>query len=63
MLYCKCAQRIVREQQCCEATCLGYGLKDLVTGTAKPDAIWEAAQKVYEGYPELLEAARKVLGR
>ena len=27
----------------------------------KPEQIWEVAQKVYAGYPDLLEAARKTI--
>lgn len=36
---------------------LGYGKK------YKPDEIWNAAQKVYKEYPNLLEAARKTIWR
>ena len=35
---------------------LGFGYQDL-----KPREIWDAAQKVYAGYPKLLEAARKTI--
>ena len=34
----------------------GTNYKDL-----KPSEIWDAAQKVYAGYPKLLEAARKTI--
>jgi hypothetical protein len=34
----------------------GTNYKDL-----KPEQIWEVAQKVYAGYPDLLEAARKTI--
>jgi len=42
---------------------IGYNIQlmDLVTGTAKRDAIWRAAQEIYKDYPELLEAAYKQL--
>ena len=44
---------------------IGYinQLMDLRTDTATADDIWVAAQKVYKNYPELLEAARRVLGK
>ena len=44
---------------------IGYNnqLMDLKTRTATLEDIWVAAQKVYKNYPELLEAARRVLGK
>ena len=44
---------------------IGYNnqLMELKTRTATVEDIWVAAQKVYKNYPELLEAARRVLGK